>query len=176
MFSCSSLWQEICPDWPFWLGNDKCFRSWKCWESLDNVSAKSTGCVKALHLLSWATTCSHRSRKLNGSCVLCSKFLCNIKWSAPAALIVLKFLIPSALKQGSAEYAHITVLGMSAHGFWQLNVVSTNVQKQPPEMQFESIWMGRSCCEEKIQRHWKVVPNWCCWHKLFWSTRLWQSL
>lgn len=86
-------------------------------------------CIRALQLLSWATTCSHQSRKLDRSCVLYSKFLCNAKRPAPAALIVLKFLILSALKQGYAEYVHRTVLRMSAHGFWQLIMVSTNVKK-----------------------------------------------
>lgn len=84
-------------------------------KSVDSVSAKSTVCVRALQLLSWATTCSHHSRKFDRSCVLYSKFLCNAKQTAPAALIVLKFL--SALKQGYAEYAHRTVLRMSAHAF-----------------------------------------------------------
>lgn len=100
------------------------------------MSPKSTGCVRALQLLSWATTCSHHSRKFDGSCVLYSKFLCNIKWPAPAALTILKLLIPSALKQACAEYAHITVLRMSAHGFWQLIVVSTNVKK----ITWNAIW------------------------------------
>lgn len=86
-------------------------------KSVDSVSAKSTVCVRALQLLSWATTCSHHSRKFDRSCVLYSKFLCSAKRPAPAALIVLKFLILSALKQGYAEYAHRTVLRMSAHGF-----------------------------------------------------------
>lgn len=90
------------------------------------MSAKPTAYVKTLQLLSWATTSSHHSRKLDGSHVLCSIFICNIKWPAPAALIVLKFL---TLKQACAEEAHITVLRISAHGFWQLIMVSTNIQK-----------------------------------------------
>lgn len=59
---------------------------------------------------------------------------------------------------------------MSAHGFQQLTVVSTNIKKKNKThlMQFESLWTGYSCYEDTLWRHWKVVPNWC-WHKLFWQ-------